>query len=247
MEYERRAMPSVVQDFIGDFCDQIKKKNVHEIQNLYENIWPKLSEQYYDKSSWPDMEDIQEVLKVDHIFKVLYNELYFRHIHSRIQGGPMMEQRTISYFNYCEFFNTFITSNTVVTLELPDIWLWELIDEFIYQYQSYSLYRARVTDNVDGALEKVNSFDQTVWNILCILNVLHSLVDMSNIKKQLEVAAAGGDPETVAGEFGKHSFYNMLGYFSLVGLLRVHTLLGDYYSAIKVIMDLKKIKINYKL
>jgi len=74
-----------------------------------------------------------------------------------------------------------------------------------------------------------------VWSILCILNVLHSLVDISNIKKQLEAISQGVDPQTVAGDFGKLSFYKMLGYFSLVGLLRVHSLLGDYYQAIKVL------------
>lgn len=235
MEYERRAMmPNVVKDFIGDFCDQIQVKNVFEIQNLYENIWPKLSEQYYDKHSWPEMNDIEKVLDVDATFKVLYNELYFRHIHARIQGGPSMQQRMCSYFNYCEFFNLIIASPNGINLELPDIWLWELIDEFIYQYQSYSQYRARLTDKSEDQLKELNHLDQAVWNILCMLNVLHTLVDMSNIKKQLEVSAAGGDPDTVAGEFGKHSTTKMLGYFSLVGLLRVHTLLGDYYSAIKV-------------
>ena len=49
-----------------------------------------------------------------------------------------------------------------------------------------------------------------------------------------QVYAAGGDPDSVAGEFGRHSLYKMLGYFSLVGLLRLHSLLGDYYQAIKV-------------
>lgn len=59
-------------------------------------------------------------------------------------------------------------------------------------------------------------------------------MDKSNIKQQLEVYASGGDPDSVSGEFGSHSLYKMLGYFSLVGLLRLHSLLGDYYQAIKV-------------
>ena len=70
-----------------------------------------------------------------------------------------------------------------------------------------------------------------VWSILCILNVFHSLVDILNIKKQLEANSQGNDPQTVAGKFGELSFYKMLGYFSL----RVHSLLGDYYQAIKVL------------
>jgi translation initiation factor 3 subunit L len=58
------------------------------------------------------------------------------------------------------------------------------------------------------------------------------------------VYASGGDPDSVAGDFGRHSLYKMLGYFSLVGLLRLHSLLGDYYQAIKV---LENIELNKKV
>lgn len=74
------------------------------------------------------------------------------------------------------------------------------------------------------------------------MNVLYSLVEMSRINEQLEVYAADGDPDTVAGEYGKLPLYKMFGYFSLIGLLRLHSLLGDYYQAIKVLanVDLHK-------
>jgi len=58
------------------------------------------------------------------------------------------------------------------------------------------------------------------------------------------VVSGTGDPESVAGEYGRHSLYKMLGYFSLVGLLRLHSLLGDYYQAIKV---LENIELNKKV
>ena len=44
-----------------------------------------------------------------------------------------------------------------------------------------------------------------------------------------------GDPDAVSGDFGRRPLYKMLGYFSLVGLLRLHSLLGDYYQALKVV------------
>ena len=53
-----------------------------------------------------------------------------------------------------------------------------------------------------------------------------------------------GKPETVAGEFGSHTLYKMLGYFSLVGLLRLHSLLSDYYQALKV---LENVDVNKKV
>jgi translation initiation factor 3 subunit L len=37
-----------------------------------------------------------------------------------------------------------------------------------------------------------------------------------------------------AGEYGSRPLYKMLGYFSIIGLLRVHCLLGDYMLALKM-------------
>lgn len=73
--------------------------------------------------------------------------------------------------------------------------------------------------------------------------MLYSLVEKSRINYQLEVYNKGGDPDTVAGEFGIHPLYKMLGYFSLIGLLRLHSLLGDYFQAIKV---LENVELNKK-
>lgn len=39
----------------------------------------------------------------------------------------------------------------------------------------------------------------------------------------------------IVGEYGSRPLYRMLGYFSLIGLLRVHVLLGDYTLALKVV------------
>lgn len=147
-------------------------------------------------------------------------------------------------------------------LELPDVWLWELIDEFVYQFQAFSQYKLRpkkTIEEIDLLQDKAN-FNR-VWNVLSVLNVLHSLIDVSNIKKQLEVnliqinssfrvflvliycfskvQASGGNADSVAGVFGKHSLYKMLGYFSLVGLLRLHSLLGDYYQAVKALENIE--------
>ena len=72
-----------------------------------------------------------------------------------------------------------------------------------------------------------------MWNVHSVLNVLHSLVDKSNINKQLEVYNNQGNQDQMAGDLGRHSLYNMLDYFSLVSLLRLHALLGDFYQSIK--------------
>lgn len=228
-------MPDVVKKFIQYFRNVIGEGVIYEIQNLYENTFPKISDQHYDKRAWPDEREVASLVDKDEKFMILYKELYYRHIHARQSGGPTLDQRVSSFLNYCDFFNLILSASSPVALELPDIWLWELVDEFVYQFQNFAQYRARLTDKSPEEMDQLLNNNSKVWNILCILNVLHSLVDMSNIKPQLEAMAAGGDVDEVAGEFGRQSLYKMLGYFSLVGLLRVHSLLGDYYQAIKVL------------
>ncbi|XP_023229805.1 eukaryotic translation initiation factor 3 subunit L-like [Centruroides sculpturatus] len=157
------------------------------------------------------------------------------------KNGPTVNQRFESYYNYCDLFNCILSAEGPVPLELPNRWLWEIIDEFIYQFQAFGHYRSMLGKKSPEEIELLRS-NPKVWNVHSVLNVLHSLVDKSNINCQLEVYTSGGDPDSVAGEFGRHLLYKMLGYFSLVALLRLHSLLGDYHQAIKVLenIDLNK-------
>lgn len=79
------------------------------------------------------------------VFMILYKELYYRDIYARVPGGPKPDQRFHSFYNYCDLFNYILSAETPVPLELPDQWLWELIDEFVYQFQSFAQYRYDVS------------------------------------------------------------------------------------------------------
>ncbi|CAM9650959.1 eukaryotic translation initiation factor 3 subunit L [Lethenteron reissneri] len=221
--------------------DSIEQKRF-DIQNIYENNWNKLTERFFRNSTWPESDVIAPYVQNDPVFLILYKELYYRHIYAKVQGGPTLEQRFESYYNYCNLFNYILNAEGPVPLELPNQWLWDIIDEFIYQFQSFSQYRCKMAKKSEEEIEFLRT-NPKIWNVHSVLNVLHSLVDKSNINRQLEVYTSGGDPESVAGDYGRHSLYKMLGYFSLVGLLRLHSLLGDYYQAIKV---LENIELNKK-
>lgn len=235
-QYDR--IPEGVKEFLQYFRDAIRKGMVFEIQNYYENIFPKMTEKHFENRPWPDEQAVARFVDKDQVFLILYKELYYRHLYARMQSSLTLDQRFNSFYNYCELLNYILSENKPVDLELPDQWLWELVDEFVYQFQCFSQYRARLQKKDITEIEQLN-INNKVWNVLCVLNVLHSLVDKSNIKKQLEVYASGGDPDSVAGKFGRHSLYKMLGYFSLVGLLRLHSQLGDYYQAIKVLENIE--------
>ncbi|KAJ8677965.1 hypothetical protein QAD02_013752, partial [Eretmocerus hayati] len=236
-----RQVPEVVKKFIIHLHNCINDGMTFEVQNLYESTFPKLSEQLFDKIPWPSDQVVSHLVDDDHVFLTLYMELYYRHIYARLQ--PNLEQRFGSFCNYCELFNYILNSTEPVPLELPDQWLWELIDEFVYQFQSFTQYKANPSQKTPEEIDTLGN-NNKVWDVLCVLNVLHYLIDKSKIKSQLEIYASGGDPDSVAGTFGKHSLYKMMGYFSLVGLLRVHSLLGDFHQAIKVLENVELYKKN---
>jgi hypothetical protein len=67
--------------------------------------FPKLTEEHFKSSPWPDADEVSPLVDDDQPFLILYKELYYRHIYARIQGGPTIEQRFESYYNYCQLFN----------------------------------------------------------------------------------------------------------------------------------------------
>lgn len=95
-----------------------------------------LSEQYFKSTTWPSVDNIESMIpneSMKSIFLILYKEMYFRHIYASIQGGPSLEQRFESYRNYVKLFNAILSAERPLELELPIQWLWDIIDEFIYQ------------------------------------------------------------------------------------------------------------------
>ena len=95
----------------------------------------------------------------------------------------------------------------------------------VIQFESFSQYRAKLANKTDAEMTELET-NPRLWNVHIVLNVLHSLIDKSNINEQLEAFKNGDNPNDVAGSFGQKTLYKMLGYFSLVGLLRLHCLLG---------------------
>lgn len=226
--------------FVLALYKAIHEQNVVEVQRLYEERFVQLTESLFKDAPWPDENDVGPLVEgkpQSKEFMVLYKELYFRHVYAKCV--PTVEQRFDSYYNYCSLFNILVSAKQPVQLELPNQWLWDIIDEFIYQFQSYSLFRMRAgqsskTGQSDSLVHKLKD-NIKIWNVHSVLNVLHSLVDKSQINQQLQLFAQGKDPSLVADEFGRTNLYKTLGYFSLIGLLRLHSLLGDYYQAIKVL------------
>ena len=62
---------------------------------------------------------------------------------------------------------------------------------------------------------------------------------MSDVLSCAQLVAFYAGQPLEAGEFGAHPLYKNLGYFSLIGLLRLHSQLGDYYQALQSVANVQ--------
>eukprot|EP00047_Mylnosiga_fluctuans_P003318 m.228527 g.228527 ORF g.228527 m.228527 type:complete len:505 (+) comp11755_c0_seq1:41-1555(+) len=211
------VLPEPVKKYLVFFRQQLGK-SVAEVEFLYEAGHKRLTEKYFNDQSWPSADTIAPLVQNDATFLLLYRELFFRHVYAKLQ--PTVEQRIESFRNYEALFKFFLESKEAAKLELPERWLWDMIDEYIYQYQSFTQFRSKLSSRTDS--EKAVLRENTkAWSVLAVLTTLHALIDKSGIKAQLSGAEDGT------------SALRILGYFAIIGLLRLHTLLGDYHLALK--------------
>lgn len=157
----------------------------------------------------------------DHVFCLLYKEIYFRHIYAKLT--PTLEQRCESWDNYCQLFSAILRTALApsrnppsifassrpplltihslarspgvilqgnVNMQLPNLWLWEMVDEFCYQFQSFCTYRSKLGARSAEELELLKKCGEKVWSVLGVVNFLQALVDKSGIVAILEKARA---------------------------------------------------------
>jgi len=231
MDHVDDVVPDMVKTFVVYFYRHIREKNVYEILSMYETSFQKLTDRFYKASSWPTVNAIAPLVDNDHVFCLLYKEMYYRHLYAKT--SPTLEHRCESWDNYCALFGVILHGN--VNMQLPNAWLWDMIDEFIYQFQSFCQYRGKLTTKTPEELEMLKRCDQ-VWNVLGVLNYLQALITKSDIDNTLEKEAKGEDKFSANDgyDFDSSNVLRLLGYFSMIGLLRVHCLIGDYHGGLKV-------------
>eukprot|EP00735_Rhodelphis_limneticus_P011632 TRINITY_DN475_c0_g1::TRINITY_DN475_c0_g1_i1::g.2601::m.2601 TRINITY_DN475_c0_g1::TRINITY_DN475_c0_g1_i1::g.2601 ORF type:complete len:568 (-),score=194.45,sp/A7SDW5/EIF3L_NEMVE/50.20/2e-171,Paf67/PF10255.4/6.7e-148,TPR_2/PF07719.12/2.2e+03,TPR_2/PF07719.12/0.056,TPR_1/PF00515.23/3.1e+03,TPR_1/PF00515.23/0.14 TRINITY_DN475_c0_g1_i1:319-2022(-) len=235
---------AAVSDFVVYFQKCIREGNIEEVFNCYDNYYNQITEHNFRDRPWPSADDIAGLVGGDTVFLILYKEIFYRHIYSKL--NPSLAQRVESWDNYCDLFNLLLTNDpSIGGLDLPSQWLWDIIDEFIYQFQSFCYYRSMLKNK---GQEEISYLDQNqqIWSVQTVLQYLHALITKSNILTYLE-REKNGEPNEDSYEFpstreegeswdySRNNVYRMLGYFSIIGLLRMHCMLGDYYLALKIL------------
>ncbi|KFD53758.1 hypothetical protein M514_05264, partial [Trichuris suis] len=241
---------SSVSDEVRNFLRQLKRslrdQNAQEILTLYEYGFTDLTERFCGEAALPDEKVVISVTAsdpsnvYDSLFVVLYKELYYRFIYAKSYRATSLKYRVASYYNYMTFFDTILAAEEPLQLTLPDQWLWDIVDEFVYQFHAFCQYKENINSHDDGDIEELKKCDNQVWNFYNVVDVLYALAEKASIEEQL-AAVKSREPfiPDANDEFFKHPLYYKLAYFSLVSLLRLHTQLGEYHQALKMVENIE--------
>merc|ERR1719471_1300236 len=219
--YESERVPSDVRFYLKDFQKCLKSNDATRIYKCQHDKWRIITDKYYKMNPWPTAEAVvasmgRAMLKDEdgRTFVILYKELRFRHIFTRVPDQRDVNIVLESFQNYIDLFNLFLEQDTLI-YNLPNLWLWEMINTFV------------------GIFEWYQDWKSTPWNMQSVLRYLHALVDKAGIPLKY-------NQETGADQVDDR--VRFLGYCSIIGLLRVHSITADYISALEVLnsVDLYK-------
>lgn len=143
--------------------------------------------------------------------------------------------------------NSFLLTQPVpVPIELPTQWLWDMIDEFVSQFQSFRHFYSASYKSFTVQELQILKENSRVWNAGDVMFYLNELINKASILPALAAehrSASHDEIRQIQGAFGSKSIYRMLGYFAIIGLSRVHCLLGDYFMTLK---NLDPLEVNQK-
>lgn len=218
-------LPETVKNWFTHMYTHLISGNGAEMARLYDREFHNLTNNYFKQTSWPEPSAVESLVDSDPTFLLLYKQIYFRHMFSRTQPG--MEFKVESWNTYCAIFDGVLDQSLDIEA-LPSQWLFDLVGEFVYQYQSYSQYRAKVAAKSESEIAQYEA-NQDIWETTKVLGYLHALVRFSKI---VEILKQGNDSSAVTAP---SSTIKELGYFALITLSRANVLYGDYYTSLKLL------------
>lgn len=228
-------VPAEVAGFLSRLNKALAGKDVSGASRLYESELPQLTDQFYSNHHhhhhhhnrgtrqpsrhWPAPRFVKKIF-TSSASEALYTIHYFRSVFS---------DRTVSAAARKQSWDAFQTvfselTSESINIDVPNGWLWDVVDEFIYQMQMNKIRKLRANETPV----------QNIWSVGEVIERLKDVVARSGVIKMLEALAKGTAPTVFfQGADAASHVRNVLGYSALVGLVRIRVLLGDYVGAME--------------
>mmetsp|Transcript_4188 Transcript_4188/g.13497 ORF Transcript_4188/g.13497 Transcript_4188/m.13497 type:complete len:525 (-) Transcript_4188:1443-3017(-) len=221
------AFPEKVKEFLTQFNDAFKAKNTGAIRTAYGSDHSRIVERYFASERLPTVDAVREqVGKLDPTFAILYQELYFRHLFTNLT--PTADHWRQSWTAYQALFDHFV-SGPANNVDLPHEWLYDVLVEFVYQFQMHKRHWFNLTKRTDEEIEQLKVHQQEgTWSAAQVVAVLKRITSASGV--------LSGERPTSRRPF--QTSLQKLGYFALAALSRVCLLLGNFREALTALRPL---------
>lgn len=206
--------------------EALEKNSAKQLLEQYAKF-RELSVAYYNSTEYPKYETLP--FKPNAIFMLLYNELYYRHILEELKTEEEyvvgIQEYQDSFQNFIDLFNCLIEvgdSEGEKQLYLPAEWVWDIINSFTNQYHEYH--------KLEEVQQQGEQKSKDVWNPKSVLKYLHFLSEQAGFG--LDQPMNEDFTKLINVPMRSRDACFLAGFYSLCGLLRVHTSMGDFESGL---------------
>ena len=220
------SLPDVIKDFVFDLHQASRQVyRIDEVKVLYEQKFKELSDKYFSQSFWPKSDIIARECNNDEVFLLFYNEMILRHRFSKLKQFPVSLYLE-AWENYNRLFNVLL-STTESFIVISTQWAYDIIQEFVYQFQSYCQYRLQ-HNRTEEELHTMEA-NKDAWSLPVVSIILNNVIRFSE-----ELSGKSAAPTT--SSLNTHA---LIGYFASIENARLECLLADYTSSLESIQNIR--------
>ena len=189
--------------FISRLYDAFNTANIPELKRLYCFQWGEQTKAYYKDCPWPSEEAISGLCDGSQLFQLLYKEYCFRHLYGikRANGKSYagVLERVAAFEHYCRLFDFIIDYGNDFPYTLPLEWLFDLISEFVYQFQSYWQFHGKIEQMTEEDISNLQQHSEA-WNPATVIGYLDELQKRSMIKEAMLAEKNNTAPPQLPGQ-----------------------------------------------
>ena len=227
-------VPDEVTQFLTDLNRALLAKDQVEAHALYETQYPQLTHTFFTNKAprgqvlpfrtWPNLKFVKQCF-THPTTELLYQMLFARHLFT--DRNVSANVRIKSWETFSELFQVLMEPNPAV--DLPNGWLWDILDEYMFQLQTHHNRRLRNESN----------FPSGVWNISAVTEKLAEIVKKSDVLNVLKQVSTGKMQPADFFVSDKDHVRRTLGLFAIITQMRLSVAVGDYNGALAAIEPLQ--------